>query len=109
MLEEEEELASRRRGREEDTEEEEGLRGKTQRVDDKEESEDKEAEEDDEGDVIMALRKVSQKIEEDLMEMYSPPRVTEEAKEWGRKPGEAMDLTTGWDFRKEEDRKRAWE
>ncbi len=34
----------------------------------------------------------------DVAEVYSPPRVTTEAKRWGLTPGDAMDLTTGWDF-----------
>ena len=40
--------------------------------------------------------------------MFSPPRVTLEAPEYGLKPGEAMDLLTGWDFRRAEDRRKAW-
>ena len=35
----------------------------------------------------------------DIAEIYSPVRVTGEAAKFGLKPGEAMDLTTGWDFR----------
>ena len=42
------------------------------------------------------------------MEMYSPPRVTEEAQRWGPKTGEAMDLTTGWNFRRQDHRNQAW-
>ena len=34
----------------------------------------------------------------DVAEIYSPPRVTREAKKWGLEAGDAMDLTTGWDF-----------
>ena len=45
----------------------------------------------------------------DVTEMYSPPRVTIEAKKFGLRPGEAMDLLTGYDFDREEDRKKAWE
>ena len=45
----------------------------------------------------------------EVMEMYSPPRVTVEAKDWGLKAGEAMYLVTGYDFNKIEDRTRAWE
>ena len=33
----------------------------------------------------------------DVVEAYSPPRVTLEAKKFGLKPGEAWDITTGWD------------
>ena len=36
------------------------------------------------------------KLSVELMEMYSPPRVTEEAKKFGLRVGTAMDLTTGW-------------
>ena len=52
-------------------------------------------------DIVQAILRV------DVAEVYSPPRVTEEAKKYGLKAGEAMDLTTGWDFRREEDRRRA--
>ena len=44
----------------------------------------------------------------DVMEMYSPPRVTTQGAKMGLEVGEAMDLTTGWDFRKAADRDRAW-
>eukprot|EP00973_Karenia_brevis_P085280 11836227-Karenia_brevis.AAC.1 len=43
----------------------------------------------------------------DVAETYSPVRVTREARKFGLKPGEAMDLTTGWDFRNKEDRDAA--
>ena len=43
----------------------------------------------------------------DVVEMYSEPRVTPESKKFGMKAGLAMDLKTGWDFSKEEDRERA--
>eukprot|EP00974_Lingulodinium_polyedra_P120473 11175163-Lingulodinium_polyedra.AAC.1 len=43
------------------------------------------------------------------MEMYSPVRVTKEAPKFGLRPGEAMGLANGWDFRRPEDRDRAWE
>ena len=36
--------------------------------------------ESEDSDIIMALKRASERIEEDLMEMYSPPRVTEEGK-----------------------------
>ena len=52
-------------------------------------------------DVVQSLMRV------DVAEMYSPPRVTEEAKRYSLKPGEAMDLTTGWDFRRRDDRAKA--
>ena len=43
----------------------------------------------------------------DLCEVFSPPRVGKEAIKFGMKVGDAMDLTTGWDFNKAEDRERA--
>ena len=43
----------------------------------------------------------------DVAEIYSPVRVTEECNKFGLKPGEAMDLMTGWDFRRPEDKDRA--
>ena len=54
--------------------------------------------------LIKELRRVAAV---DLMEMYSPPRTTVEAKKFGLAAGEAMDLTTGWNFNKAEDRKKA--
>ena len=48
------------------------------------------------------IAKAQQKPEEeedvDVVEIFSPPRVTEAAKIIGLKAGLAMDLTTGWDF-----------
>ena len=35
-----------------------------------------------------------------VVEVYSPPRVTARAKQYGFTPGGALDLSTGWDFRK---------
>ena len=49
------------------------------------------------------------KEQHDIAEVYSPPRVTEEAKKWGLHAGEAMDITTGWDFRDAVQRQRAWD
>ena len=43
----------------------------------------------------------------DVAEVYSPPRLTEAAKRFNLKPGSALDLTTGWDFSKSEDREEA--
>ena len=54
-----------------------------------------------ETEVVKALRSV------EIAEMYSPPRVTKESRKFGIQAGEAMDLSTGWDFRKQEDRDRA--
>lgn len=79
-----------------------GDRSKMRRVDDEIEKTDED------GDLIMKLCRLSEKIEVELMEMYSPPRVTFEAKNWGLRPGEAMDLLNGWDFRREDHRRAAW-
>ena len=43
----------------------------------------------------------------DVVEAYSPPRVTLEAKKYGLKPGEAWDLTNGWDFTQKDHREKA--
>ena len=43
----------------------------------------------------------------DMCEVYSPPRVGREASKSGLTVGEAMDITTGWDSKKDEDRQRA--
>lgn len=58
----------------------------------------------DEGPEDMQLDLVQQllRVSVDIAEMYSPPRVTAEARTFGLKVGEAMDLTTGWDFSLEE-------
>ena len=34
----------------------------------------------------------------DISEVFSPPRVTKVAEEYGLKPGDALDLITGWNF-----------
>ena len=54
-------------------------------------------------DIVQEILRVSV----DIAEMYSPPRVTAEAKNFGLKTGEAMDLTTGWDFSQDEHKERA--
>ena len=46
-------------------------------------------------------------VKVDVSEVFSPPRVTEMAAQYGLKPGDAFDLTTGWDFDPKEDRERA--
>lgn len=43
----------------------------------------------------------------DMGEMFSPPRVGPEARKHGLLAGDAMDLTTGWDFTKEVDRRKS--
>ena len=45
----------------------------------------------------------------DVSEVFSPPRVGKEAIKFGLEVGDAMDLTTGWDFNKEEHRVMAEE
>ena len=42
-----------------------------------------------------------------MSEVFSPPRVGKEAVKFGLEVGDAMDLTTGWDLNKEEDRVKA--
>ena len=61
---------------------------------------------DDDGDTLMKLLvKMIKGV--DLTEVYSPERVLKEAKKYGLSAGLAMDLLTGYDFNKPEDRKRA--
>ena len=43
----------------------------------------------------------------DVCEVFSPPRVGKEASKYGLNPGDAMDLTTGWDFNIESHRAQA--
>ena len=43
----------------------------------------------------------------DIAKIYNPPRNTKMAEKMGLQTGEAMDLTTRWDLKKEEHRKRA--
>ena len=43
----------------------------------------------------------------DVCEVFSPPRVGRAARRYGVTPGDAMDLTTGWDFNLESQRKLA--
>ena len=45
----------------------------------------------------------------DVAEVFSPPRVTSQAEKMGLRAGEAMDVSTGWDFNLPADRKRAWD
>ena len=45
----------------------------------------------------------------DVCEVFSPPRVGKYAVTFGMKPGDAMDLTTGWDFNIAEHRRIAEE
>ena len=50
---------------------------------------------------------ISQMLRVDVVEAYSPPRVTLEAKDVGLKAGEAWDLTNGWDFTKKDHQEQA--
>ena len=43
----------------------------------------------------------------DVAEVYSPPRVTKEAIKYQLKPGEAIDLTMGWNFYLKDDQNAA--
>ena len=54
---------------------------------------------------VASLRRL---MEVDVAEIYSPPRVTEEAAKHRLVPGEALDLSTGWNFSFETDRQAAW-
>ena len=38
----------------------------------------------------------------DVSEVFSPPRVSSEAAKFGLVAGDAMDLTTGWDFTRQD-------
>ena len=44
-----------------------------------------------------------------MSEVFSPPRVGKEAVAFGLDVGDAIHLTTGWDFNKDEDRVKAEE
>ena len=44
----------------------------------------------------------------DVTEVYSPERINKLARKFGLVPGASLDLTNGYDFRKPEDRRRAW-
>merc|ERR1712015_449690 len=50
---------------------------------------------------------ISALLRVDVAEVYLPPLVTKEAHKFGLERGEAMDITTGWDFRRLEDRDKA--
>ena len=52
---------------------------------------------------------INELLKVDVVEAYSPPRVTLEAKKFGLKPGEAWDLTNGWDFNLKEHQEKAEE
>ena len=44
----------------------------------------------------------------DVTEVFSPKRVNELAAKFGLTPGSSLDLTNGWNFELEEDRRKAW-
>ena len=44
----------------------------------------------------------------DVIEIYSPERVTGIAKNMSLTPRSAMDVSNGWDFSKADDQLRAW-
>ena len=54
-------------------------------------------------------RLVSQILSTDISEMFSPERVTAVCKDYGLKPGQAMDIKNGFDFDLSSDRDKAWE
>ena len=61
-----------------------------------------------ETETVKLMRLSAEECRVDVAEIYSPPRVTSEAKNYGLRTGEAMDITTGWDFRDAGQRNRAW-
>ena len=42
-----------------------------------------------------------------VVELYSPPRLTAWAEKLGLRSGGSLDLTTGWDFDKKDDEKKS--
>ena len=52
---------------------------------------------------------VSQLLDVDISEMFSPERVTSVCREYGLAPGQAMDIKNGYDFDLAADRKKAWD
>ena len=59
------------------------------------------------GDARVGLA-IGQTNKVDVMEIYSPPRITVHAGKHGLEPGDALDLVTGYDFNCKEDRDKAW-
>lgn len=51
--------------------------------------------------IVRAMRGV------DLMEIHSPARITKACKAFGLKPGDALDLTNGWDLSRADHRREA--
>ena len=45
----------------------------------------------------------------DITEVFSPERVAQVARRFGLTSGSSMDLTNGWDFNREDHRRKAWE
>ena len=52
---------------------------------------------------------VNQLLSTDIMEVFSPERVTATCEKYGLKPGQAMDIKSGFDLDLAKDRKRCWE
>ena len=52
---------------------------------------------------------ISALLRVDVAETGLPLGISEQAKKYGLKAGETMDISTGWDFRLEADRRRARE
>ena len=82
-------------------------RGKREPDTEEEEQRVKRRKEDGPAEMQIGLVRELMQASVDIAEMYSPPRVTIEAKTFGLKAGEAMDLTTGWDFSTEEHKRKA--
>ena len=60
------------------------------------------------GKAVTGRQRIEQTNKVDVMEVYSPPRVTVHAGKHGLKPGDSLDLVAGYDFNNQEDRYRAW-
>mgnify|MGYP007018377280 CR=1 FL=1 len=59
------------------------------------------------GQLGQPTERISKLLKVDVVEAYSPPRVTLEAKKYGLKSGEAWDLTSRWDFTQKDHRDKA--
>ena len=60
-------------------------------------------------DAVMEDTALLTEINNLSMGIYSPPRAAKEGQRQGFQAGEVLDLTTGWDFRRVEDRAKVWE
>ena len=77
----------------------EGLQEEEEKVAGQEDKKRKEEAKTFENELVGALKRMQEELQKDVAEIYSPPRVTNEAEKFGLRIGEAMDLTTGLDFR----------